>query len=59
MSGAGVVRFLLRVPQDLYESLQEMAEREHRSINGQIVYILERFMTDAREDGTGEGKAAA
>jgi hypothetical protein len=59
MSGTGVVRFLLRLPQELYEALQVVAEREHRSINGQIVHILERFIAEAREEGIGEGKVAA
>ena len=59
MSGTSVIRFLLRVPQDVYEALQDLAEREQRSVNGQIVYILQRFIAESRDENPEEGKAAA
>jgi hypothetical protein len=30
------------IPDEVYDRLRRQAEREHRSINAQIVYVLER-----------------
>jgi hypothetical protein len=30
------------MPEELFEALQKLAQREHRSINGQILYEIER-----------------
>ncbi len=46
MSAGGVIRFLLRVPNDVYAALQDIAEREHRSVNQQIVHILQQFVAE-------------
>ena len=32
--------FLLRISPDLYEALEQWAQRELRSVNGQIEYVL-------------------
>lgn len=37
---------LLRLPDELYESTKAKAEREHRSMNGQIIHVLERDTAD-------------
>jgi hypothetical protein len=58
MSASNVIRFLLRIPTTLRDELQEVAEREHRSLNAQIVHILERYAEEQRAE-TDEGKAAA
>jgi hypothetical protein len=50
----GTVRFLLRLRQDLYEALQDIAAREHRSTNGQIVHIIERFVNEERDRAEGK-----
>lgn len=39
-----MVRFSLRVPKDLWAAIQAIAKQEHRSINGQILYILQQFV---------------
>lgn len=44
-------RVLLRISAGLKKRLTEMAEREHRSLNGQIEFLLER----AVREGKGEG----
>jgi hypothetical protein len=31
---------ILRLPTELYASLQALAEREHRSVNNEIVHLL-------------------
>ena len=37
-----IVRFVLRLPPELHRKLKELAERENRSLHGQILYILRR-----------------
>jgi hypothetical protein len=38
---------LLRIRQGLKDRLAELAKREHRSLNKQIEFILESFLSDA------------
>ena len=49
-----VVRFVLRLPPDLHDRLKAVAAWEHRSLHGQILYLLQRAI-----DVDHEGKAAA
>ncbi len=37
---ADVLRFVLRLPPDLHGQLKELADREGRSLHGQILYML-------------------
>jgi hypothetical protein len=39
---AEFLRFALRIPTDLHEKLKAMAERESRSLHGQIIYLLRK-----------------
>jgi hypothetical protein len=41
----------LRLSADLYARLERQAQRDHRSVNAQIVYLIERGVTaeEARE----------
>ena len=39
--------FLLRISPDLWESLEQWAADELRSVNGQIEYLLARAVRDA------------
>lgn len=39
---ATFVRLMIRLNPDLHDWLTKLAEREHRSLNGQIVHILEQ-----------------
>ena len=41
------VALLLRLPQGLKEQLMEFAKREHRSLNQQIEFILEHFLSNS------------
>lgn len=41
-AGDEYTRFVLRLPKSLYARIQAVAEREDRSVNGQIVAILRR-----------------
>jgi hypothetical protein len=38
---------LLRIRQELKDRLADLAKREHRSLNKQIEFILESFLSDA------------
>lgn len=44
-----IVRFVLRVPDDLHTKLVEISARERRSLNSQILHLLERAVA---EDGS-------
>lgn len=39
-----LVKFTLRLPSDLAESLRTLAIRENRSLHAQIIHILRRFI---------------
>lgn len=41
-----MAEFLLRLPDDLYEKLREIAKREDRCINGQITHIIRKHIKD-------------
>jgi hypothetical protein len=46
-----IVRFMLRLPPELHERLRTLAAREHRSLHGQILYLLERATEEDRPNG--------
>jgi len=46
-------RYALRLPQQLAEALQRLAEREHRSLNAQIIVALERYVREEEAKQTG------
>lgn len=39
---AEFLRFALRIPLDLHEKLKRLAEKENRSLHGQIIYLLRK-----------------
>jgi len=47
---------LLRIPEQLYEKISQLAEDQKRSTNSQIVFILDEYMkqkdeaTDSKKD---------
>jgi hypothetical protein len=43
----------LRLPDDLHAWLAELAGREHRSLNAQVIVILEQRRAAEREHDTG------
>ena len=55
---ADFLRFVVRLPRDLHAALQEIARREKRSLHGQIMYVLERFVAEDRGEEPAS-KAAA
>jgi hypothetical protein len=48
------VRLLLRIPASLKARLAELAEREHRSLNRQIEFLLERSIREEPTIEAGE-----
>lgn len=42
-------KIILRLTPELRDWLKQVAQREHRSVNGQIVHILERARTQDME----------
>jgi len=51
------IAMLLRISQGLKERLAALAKREHRSLNQQIEFILEHFLSDAATKQFHEPKA--
>jgi hypothetical protein len=48
------VRLLLRIPANLKARLAELAEREHRSLNRQIEFLLDRSVREETAGKTDE-----
>jgi hypothetical protein len=49
-------RVLLRIPGRLKARLTELAEREHRSLNKQIEFLLERCIREWKNNETDESE---
>jgi plasmid stability protein len=45
-----MVRTTVRVPDDLYARIRAAAARQHRSIHGQMLAMLERALADEKQD---------
>ena len=41
-----MANFSLRLPDELYKALKEVAKEEERTINAQIVYILKHYIKE-------------
>ena len=46
----GMITFSLRLAEELYQKLKALADREHRSINAQIIYILEKYLDQLEKE---------
>ena len=53
-----IVRVLLRIPAKLKATLTELAEREHRSLNKQIEFLLDRCIREEADSKTEESDRA-
>lgn len=40
----------IRVPEDLWEKLRKQAEKEERSINSQIIFIIKQYIENKEKD---------
>lgn len=36
----------IRVPEDIWEKIKEIADKEERSMNAQLIYILKKFVEE-------------
>ena len=43
------VRTNLRLPEELYDQIKHLAEQERRSINGQMIVLLEAAVTQIQQ----------
>ncbi len=48
-----MANFSLRLPDELYKALKEVAKLEERTINAQIVYILKHYIKEYFEKKQG------
>jgi len=46
-----MIRFSLRLPDDLYDAIKELAKKEQRTVNAQIIYILIEYIKKAKLQG--------
>jgi hypothetical protein len=53
-----LVRLPLRIPASLKQKLLELAEREHRSLNKQIEFLLDRCIREDADSGGRESERA-
>jgi len=44
-----MIKFSLRLPDDLYSAIKELAEQENRSVNAQIIHILMQYIKKAMQ----------
>ena len=40
----------IRVPEDLWEELKKIAEKEERSMNAQIIYLIKKCVDENKKD---------
>jgi len=43
-----MIRFSLRLPDELHEAIKKLAEKEHRSIHAQIIHILTQYVLNGQ-----------
>ena len=46
-------KFLLRIPQELWEQLNRWATRDLRSVNGQIEFLLQKAVAEQKKSKPG------
>lgn len=42
-------KFTLRMNEELHEKLKKLAEEEHRSMQSQMIYMLEKYLEQMEE----------
>ncbi len=40
----------IRIPETIWEKIREISEKEERSINAQIVYVLKKFIEEYEKE---------
>lgn len=44
----------LRLPEEIYKELKEIAYKEDRSINGEINYIIKKYIEETKKESENE-----
>ena len=44
-----MIQFSIRLPEDMYEAIKNLAEKERRSLNSQLVKMLEDEVGEIKE----------
>jgi len=52
-----LAKYSLRLPKDLYAQLAELAQKHRRSINKELVYMIEQAIAAEKERADGERQA--
>ena len=53
---SGKKTFVLRLNQEVYDALEKWAASEFRSVNGQLEWIIEKALNEAKRQIPGKGK---
>jgi len=53
---SGKKTFVLRLNQEVYDTLERWAASEFRSVNGQLEWIIEKALKDAKRQIPGKDK---
>lgn len=40
----------IRIPEELWEELKKIAEKEKRSVNSELVYIIEKYIEEQKKE---------
>ena len=40
----------IRIPEELWEELKNVAEKEERSINSQLIYIIKKYIEEKKDE---------
>jgi len=49
-----MIRFTLRLSEELHDALKKIADKEHRSIHAQIIHVLTQYVMNELQ-GTKQG----
>lgn len=40
----------IRIPEDLWEELKKIADKEKRSVNSEMVYIIQKYIEEQKKE---------
>lgn len=46
----------VRIPEEIWEEIRKIAEKEQRSVNSQIIYIFQKFLENQKKEDSKESK---
>jgi len=45
-----MISLMLRLPEDLHKALKELAQKDNRSLNSEMIHILKRYIEQAMKE---------